>query len=174
MEDRTLVNRVASSGLITINLEDFFPKEPLLVFDLKDYLFRALILREKDFREAMRAHDWVQYEGKNLAVSCSADAIIPIWAYMLVASYAAPHAKRIVFGDADEFYRSAYTTALAGIDASAYEGQRVVIKGCSDYPVPASAYLDITRLLQPHAQTIMYGEPCSTVPIFKRPKMVVA
>ncbi len=174
MEDKLLVNRVASSGLVTLNLEQFFPKEPLAIFDLKEYLFMALILKEKDFRESMRAHNWSQYDGQNLAVYCSADAIVPIWAYMLVASYAAPHAVRVCFGDADAFYQSAYATALAHVDGAAYKDQRVVIKGCSDYPVPASAYLEITRLLQPFALSIMYGEPCSTVPIFKRPKVVTA
>jgi len=170
MTDTPLVNRVAASGLITINLEDFYPPEGLAVFDMKDYLFMELILKEKDFREALQAHDWLQYAGKNLAVFCSTDAIIPVWAFMLVAACAAPFAKDIYQGTPDEFYKTAFQKKLAGMDASQYEDQRIVIKGCSSKPVPPSAYVELTRKLQPYARSIMYGEPCSTVPIFKRPK----
>lgn len=164
----TLVNRVASSGLTTINLEDFFPQEELKIFDLKDYLFMELILKEKDFREALRAHDWTQYEGKNLAVFCSVDAIIPVWAFMLVATYAEPFAAAIFQGSPEVFYQVAFQKALSGFDAAAYEGKKIVVKGCSQKPVPPSAYVELTRLLRPVAQSIMYGEPCSTVPIYKR------
>lgn len=170
--DKPLVNRIAESGLITLNLEDFFPKEEVAVFDLKDYLFMELILKEKDFRESCKNHDWAQYEGKHLVVDCTADAIIPVWAYMLVAAYAAPHAKDIFQGDADNFYKTYYAQKLANFDASQYEGKRVVIKGCSDKPVPPAAYVNLTHKLQPFAQSIMYGEPCSTVPIFKRPRVL--
>lgn len=170
MVDKPLVNRVANSGLITINLEDFFPAEALLVFDLKDYLFMELILKEKDFRASLKAHDWAQYEGKNLIVHCSADAIIPVWAYMLVAAYAEPFANQLFQGDEETFYKVAFMSALEKIDASQYEQQRIIIKGCSNKPVPAAAYVELTRKLQPYAQSIMYGEPCSTVPIFKRPR----
>jgi hypothetical protein len=166
--DKPLVNRVAASGLITLNLEDFFPPEELVTFDLKGYLFMELILKEKDFRAALAEHDWQQYEGKNLAVFCSADAIIPVWAYMLVAAYAAPYAKNIFQGTAEEFYKMAFQRALDGVDEKKYEDQRIVIKGCSDKPVPPSAYVELTRKLQPYAKSIMYGEPCSTVPIFKK------
>lgn len=170
--DKPLVNRVASSGLITINLEDFFPTEDVVVFDIKDYLFMELILKEKDFREALKAHDWSQYAGKNLVVFCSTDAIIPVWAYMLVAAYAAPFAHRVFQGDEDTFYKVVFNEALAKIDAEQYEQKRIVIKGCSNKPVPPSAYVELTQKLQPFAQSIMYGEPCSTVPIFKRPRVV--
>lgn len=167
-----LVNRVANSGLITINLEDFFPAEEVMVFDLKDYLFMELILKEKDFRTALKAHDWSQYENKNLVVYCSTDAIIPVWAYMLVTAYAEPFAKQIFQGDVENFYKVYFNEALQNIDASTYEQKRIVIKGCSDKPVPPSAYVELTRKLRPYAQSIMYGEPCSTVPIFKRPRVV--
>ncbi|TAK35842.1 MAG: DUF2480 family protein [Saprospiraceae bacterium] len=170
MTDTPLVNRVAASGLITINLEDFYPPEALAVFDMKDYLFMELILKEKDFREALNEHDWPQYEGKNLAVFCSTDAIIPVWAFMLVAACAAPFATDIYQGTPDEFYKTAFQKRLAALDASQYADQRIVIKGCSSKPVPPSAYVELTRKLQPYARSIMYGEPCSTVPIFKRPK----
>lgn len=170
--DKPLVNRVASSGLITINLEDFFPKEELVVFDLKDYLFMEMILKEKDFRTALKELDWSQYEGKHLAITCTADAIIPIWAYMLVAAYAEPHALQIFQGNAETFYKVCFQKALDQVDASQYEQKRIVIKGCSNHPVPASAYVELTRKLRPYAQSIMYGEPCSTVPIFKRPRVI--
>lgn len=170
IEEKPLINRVAQSGIITINLENFFPREELIAFDLKPYLFMELILKEKDFREAMKAHDWTQYAGKNLTIFCSTDAIIPLWAYMLVTQYAAPFAVRITHGNPDDFYRTVFALALDRLDIAEYAGQRVVIKGCSDQPVPANAYVDITRRLQPVAQSIMYGEPCSTVPIYKRPK----
>lgn len=169
-KDKPLVNRVASSGLITINLEDFFPEEELAIFDLKDYLFMEMILKEKDFRASLKEHDWTQYQGKNMAVYCSADAIIPVWAYMLVAANAAPYAAMIFQGDADTFYKVAFQKALDGIDGSDYDEKRVVIKGCSNKPVPPSAYMELTRKLQPYVQSMMYGEPCSTVPVFKRPR----
>ncbi len=170
--DQPLVNRVANSGLITLNLEEFFPSEELALFDLKDYLFMELILKEKDFRTALKEHDWSAYQGKNLAIFCSADAIIPVWAYMLVAAYATPTANIIFQGDAETFYKVAFQKALDQIDGKDYEGKRIVIKGCSNKPVPPSAYVSLTQKLQPFAQSIMYGEPCSTVPIFKRPRKI--
>ncbi|MFM9947798.1 MAG: DUF2480 family protein [Saprospiraceae bacterium] len=170
--EKPLVNRVASSSLITINLEDFFPKAEVVPFDLKQYLFMELIVKEKDFREAMQQHDWAQYQGKVLLVFCSADAIIPMWAYMLVAASAAPYAADIFQGEAEAYYKTAFAKALDTLDLTEYDQKRIVIKGCSDKPVPAAAYIEITRILQPYAQSIMYGEPCSTVPIFKRPRKV--
>lgn len=166
--DKPLVNKVAASGLITIKLEDFLPKEPIVEMDLKDYLFHGLILKEKDFRTALKELDWAQFDGKVLTVFCSTDAIIPMWAYMLVATYATPHAHTVFQGTKDEFLRHALYQRLDQIEYEQYEGQRLVIKGCGDEPVPASAYLEITRRLQPIAQSIMYGEPCSTVPIYKK------
>lgn len=169
MED-TLVNRVAASGLVTIDLETFFPEGEVVAFDLKDHLFMGLILKEKEFREALKAHDWEQYRGKNLAVFCSADAIIPLWAYMLVASYAGAHARDVVLGTPEQYTEIAYVKKLATLNPEDYAGKRLVIKGCSDKPVPPSAYLEITRLLQPVALSIMFGEPCSTVPVYKKAK----
>ena len=168
--DKPLVNRVANSGLITINLEDFYPAEEILSLDLKEYLFRGLILREKDFREAMTAHDWTQYEGKNLAVFCSADAIIPTWAYQLVAVHAAPCVIMVAQGTVEQFIIQHYFRKLAALDAEQYRDTKIVVKGCSDKPVPVAAYMELTRILQPVAQSIMFGEPCSTVPLYKRPK----
>ena len=170
--DKPLVNRVAASGLITINLEDFFPAEEVVVFDIKDYLYMELILKEKDFRAALKEHDWTQYEGKNLVVFCSTDAIVPVWAYMLVAAYAEPFANRVFQGDEDTFYKVFFNEAINQIDGAQYEQKRIVIKGCSNKPVPPSAYVELTQKLRPFAQSIMYGEPCSTVPIFKRPRVI--
>lgn len=168
--ESTLVNRVANSSLTTIDLEVFYPTGEIVPFDLKDYLFMGLILKEKDFRDALAAHDWSQYDGKNVAVFCSADAIIPMWAYMLVATYAAPHARDIAQTTPDLYVETAFQKQLAALDLQAYEGKRLVIKGCSDKPVPPSAYLEITRRLQPIALSILFGEPCSTVPVYKKAK----
>lgn len=165
--EKPLVNRVAASGLITIKLEDFFPEVELASFDLKDYLFMEMILKEKDFRTALKEHDWSQYQDKVLLVYCSTDAIIPMWAYMLVAAYGTPFVRELFQGTKEQYYQMAYQRILADLDLEPFKGQRLVIKGCGDKPVPVSAYLELTRLLQPYAKSIMYGEPCSTVPIFK-------
>lgn len=166
--EKPLVNRVAESGLITLNLEDFFPKNAVAIFDLKDYLFMGLILKEKDFREACKNHDWAQYTDKNLVITCTADAIIPTWAYMLVATYATPFATDIFEGTENEFIKSFYFNKLSTFSAENFTDKRIVIKGCSDKPVPPEAYVALTRKLQPFAKSIMFGEPCSTVPIYKK------
>lgn len=163
-----LINRVANSSLITINLEKDFPNEVFHDFDMREYLFHGLILKEKDFRSALKEINWDQYEGAILCVFCSTDAIIPHWAYMLVASYAKPVVKNIHFGSQKDYIEAYYRDILRSRDYSKYEGERIVIKGCSDKAVPVSAFMDLTAHLQPFAQSIMYGEPCSTVPVFKR------
>lgn len=164
------VNRIANSSLVTIDLEALFPAGEIVPFDLKDYLFMGLILKEKDFREALQAHDWSQYDGKNLAVFCSADAIVPMWAYMLVATYAAPFAADVAQTTPERYVETAFLKKIAALDLSGYAGKRLVVKGCSDQPVPPAAYLEITRRLQPVALSIMFGEPCSTVPVYKQAK----
>ena len=170
MTDKPLVNRVASSGLVTINLENYFPKTPIRTFDLKDYLFMELILKEKDFRQALTEHDWTQYNGKVLCIFCSNDAIIPTWAFMLVATHAASYASDIIQSDEKTYLTLAYQKALSEINPADYEDKRIVIKGCSGKPVPTSAYVELTRKLQPFVKSIMFGEPCSTVPIYKKPR----
>ena len=165
-----LVNKVAQSGLITIDLAKYLPEETIVPFDLKNYLFQGLILKEKDFRTALKELDWAAIGGDVLAVYCSADAIIPQWAYMLVTAHAAPYFQKIMADHPDRAREMIMWEKLAAIDYAQYEGQRIVIKGCGDKSVPSSAYLHITKGLQPFAQSIMFGEPCSTVPIFKRPR----
>jgi hypothetical protein len=163
-----IVNRVAESSIITLNLEQFYPKEPIAVFDMKDHLFMGLILKEKDFRTALQNLDWEQYRDKNVAVTCSADAIIPVWAYMLVATYLQPVAKEIVFGDEQALIQTIISKNLSDINTAEYTDKRVVIKGCGEIKIPDAAYMEITAKLRPVAKSIMYGEPCSTVPIFKK------
>lgn len=163
------VNKVAESGIITLNLEDYYPKDSLVVFDLKDYLFMELILKEKDFREALKNLDVSPYEGKIVTLTCTADAIIPMWAYMLVASLLQPVAKEIHFGTTEETNNYRLQKNLEAIDVSPYTNKRIVIKGCGELPVSQQAYITMTTLLRPVAKSIMYGEPCSTVPVFKKP-----
>ena len=167
------VNKVSESGIITINLEDFYPKEETMVFDMKDHLFMGLILKEKDFRETMKGLDLSVYKGKNIALTCTADAVIPVWAYMLVTSYLQPIAKNIIFGDADFLHKTLFLQNLTKIDIAAYDDKRVVIKGCGELPITEAAYVAITNHLKPVVKSIMYGEPCSTVPIYKKPRATV-
>lgn len=162
------VNKVAESGLITLDLETWYPKGDTAVFDLKDHLFMGMILKEKDFREALKNLDWSKYAGKNVALYCSVDAIIPVWAWMLVASYLQPVANEIVMGDEKELHKRIFLKNLSAINVDEYADKRVVIKGCGETPIADYVYMEITRLLRPVVKSIMYGEPCSTVPVFKK------
>jgi hypothetical protein len=170
MEDQ-LINKVAQSGLITIDLEEFYPPGERIVFDIKGFLFQELILREKDFREALKNHDWKNYTDKYVSLVCTADAIVPTWAYMLITTNLEPYAKRIVFGDLETLETVLYHELLSNLPVDQYKDARIVIKGCGTLPVPKAAYVELTRLLRPLAKSIMYGEPCSTVPIFKQAKL---
>jgi hypothetical protein len=163
-----IVNKVASSGLVTLDLEAYYPKEEIAVFDLKPHLFMELILKEKDFREAMSQYDWSQYQGKVVAVTCTADAIIPMWAYMLVASYLQPIAGQVIFGDEKAALQQLFLEKINTIPVDTFNDKRVVVKGCGDLPIGEFAYMAITTRLRPVAKSIMYGEPCSTVPIYKK------
>ncbi len=163
-----IVNKVAESGLITLDLEKFLPAEPVVLFDLKDYLFMGLILKEKDFRAALQQHDWTQYQGKNVAVACTADAIIPVWAYMLVAADLQPYAVEVIYGTIEDLKTQVLMKNLQLLDVSEYADKRIVVKGCGEVAIPDRAYLEVTKKLRPVAKSIMYGEPCSTVPIFKK------
>lgn len=165
-----IINKVANSGLVTLDLEDYYHQGERVVYDLKDNLFMGLILKEKDFREFLKSHDWAQYAGKNVAITCTEDAIIPTWAYMLLTLQLEPHANAVVFGSLNHLEEKLYFDAIARIDVEAYRDVRVVVKGCSKHPVPTAAYVELTRKLQPVVQSLMFGEPCSTVPLFKKPK----
>ncbi|MEM9928416.1 MAG: DUF2480 family protein [Bacteroidota bacterium] len=164
----TLVNKVAKSSLITLKLEEYWPSAPFASFDLKDYLFMELMLKEKDFRAAIKEHDFSQYRDKTLLVFCSTDAIIPAWAWMLVAAAAAPFAAEVYQGTEAEYLRQYYRKTVASLDLEGFRDQRVVVKGCGEKAVPPSAYLDVTARLSPVVRSIMYGEPCSTVPVYKK------
>lgn len=166
-EDLIIKNKVAESGLITINLEEYYHHGERILIDIKQWLFQELILKEKDFREQLKKHDWNQYLDKNVAFTCSSDAIIPTWAYMLLATHLESFAHRYVFGNLDVLETILFQDALNQVDFSSYKDARVIIKGCSHLPVPVSAYVEITNRLMPFAKSIMYGEACSNVPIWK-------
>lgn len=163
-----IVNKVAESGIITLDLEKYYPGEENIVFDLKDYLFMGMILKEKDFRDALKKTDWSVYKNKNVALTCSADAIIPVWAWMLAASYLQPEAREIVMGDEKDLHRYLFLKNISAIDVNEFADKKVVIKGCGETPIADYVYMEITKRLRPVAQSIMYGEPCSTVPVFKK------
>lgn len=165
-----IVNKVASSGLITIDLAEFIPQGERAIIDLKDQLWQGLVLKEKDFRQYIKDHNWAEYKDKFVAVYCSTDAIIPAWAFMLVASALTPHAKRVVQGNAETLETVLFIESLQKINPEDYRDARVVVKGCGDEKVPFAAYAELTSRLQPVVKNLMFGEPCSTVPVFKRAK----
>ena len=166
--ENIIINKVAESALTSLDLEEYYPKGETAVFDLKDHLFMGLILKEKDFRTALQTFDWEQFRNKNVAITCSVDAIIPMWAYMLVASYLSPVAKEVVFGEEKNILNTLLVRNISHIKGEDYTGKRVVVKGCGDVPIPEAAYVEITNKLRPFVKSLMYGEPCSTVPIYKR------
>jgi len=164
-----IINKVAESGLISLDLEHYYPRGEMAVFDMKDHLFMGMILKEKDFREALKNLDWSAYKDKNVALTCSADAIIPVWAWMLVATYLQPVAKEIVMGDEKELHKTLFLKNLSQIDMNEFADKRIVVKGCGETPIDDFVYMEITKMLRPVAKSIMYGEPCSTVPLYKKP-----
>ena len=163
-----IINKVTQSGLITVDLAHYAPTQEILEYDVKDNLFQGLILKEKDFREFVKNHDWSQYKNKIVAIRCSADAIVPTWAYMILANKLTAYAQEIGFGTKEEVYRDVLTKRINEIDYTQYIDQRLVIKGCGDTYIPESAFILFTSKLTPIAKSIMYGEPCSTVPVYKR------
>lgn len=174
METEEIVNRVAVSGIVSLDLEELYHPGERVLYDIKDNLWQGMILKEKDFREFLKTHDWAQYQGKNVAITCSEDAIVPTWAYMLLAVQLEPYANAIVFGDLNALEDKLFSDAIQKINLSEYEGKRVVVKGCSKVNVPISAYVEISRLLKPIVQSLMFGEPCSTVPLYKKPKSSIS
>lgn len=163
------VNRVAQSEIIVFNLEELWDNRPIVTFDIAPYLIEGLVLQEKSFREAMKTLDWSAFKDKHVAISCSTDAIVPTWAYMLIASRLKDIAASTTLGTKEDVLREYFTRALEQVDWSRYEGKPVVIKGCGSAVVPDSAYVQATQKLQAVARKIMYGEPCSSVPIWRKP-----
>lgn len=166
--DQEIVNRVALSPLVTIDLEQFVHPGDRAVFDIRDLLYEGLIIREKDVRQFVNDHDWTQYKGKSVGLVCSADAVVPTWVYMLLASSLAPWVHRVVTGDLEVLETVLFRDALAAFHPEQYRDAKVVIKGCSRQFVPSSAYTELVCLLRPYVSSIMYGEPCSTVPVYKK------
>lgn len=163
-----IVNRVAQSKLVTFNLEDHYPEGKRLKLDIKDWLHEGLILKEKDFRKQVEDHNWQQYKGNYVALYCSTDAIIPGWAYMLISTRLQPFAKQVIIGNLEELESIIYWTVLSEVDLSPFIGKPVIIKGCSNKPVPQNAYLWAASKIRTVAKSVMYGEACSSVPLFKR------
>jgi hypothetical protein len=166
--EQPIVNRVSNSSLVVFDLEELYTEGERVQFDIKDLLFQGLILREKEYREFIKSHDWSLYTGKIVAITCSADAIVPTWAYMLLASVLQPVARLVIFGSLQELERELFKNALEKVDWHKYKDAKVVIKGCSKVEVPVSAYVEATNKLRALASSIMFGEPCSTVPVFKK------
>lgn len=165
-----IINRVAGSSLVSLDLETYYHPGQRVVYDLKDNLYMGLILKEKEFRAFLKEHDWSQYAGKNVAITCTEDAIVPTWAYMLLTLQLQPYANTVVFGTLSDLDEKLYFDAIATINPEDYRDAKVVVKGCSKVPVPTAAYVELTRRLQPVVQSLLFGEPCSTVPLYKRPK----
>ncbi|SNS72025.1 Protein of unknown function [Belliella buryatensis] len=165
-----IINRVANSPLVTIDLEELYRREERILFDLKDFLFQELILKEMDFRSALKILDWDQFRGRLVAITCTADAIVPAWAFILVGTYLTKVDVEYVIGDFTALEQYLFEKEILKINPAEYAGKPVVIKGCSKFPVPTYAYGRVVSLVQPFAKSIMYGEPCSTVPLYKASK----
>ncbi|MCF2875892.1 MULTISPECIES: DUF2480 family protein [unclassified Tenacibaculum] len=163
-----IINRVANSKLITIDLEDFYPQGRRVVFDIKDWLYEGLILREKDFREQVKNHNWEQYQNTYVALTCSSDAIIPSWAHLLLTAQLSEHTNKVVVGNLELLETVIYQEIINSLDISEYEGKPIIIKGCANKPIPPSAYTLLIEKIQPIAKTLMFGEACSTVPLYKK------
>jgi hypothetical protein len=166
--DNEIINRVAQSGIVSFDLEEYYHQGERVLYDIKQNLFQEMILREKDFREFIKTFDWSIYKDKNVALVCTADAIVPTWAYMLLASKIQPYANTVVFGGLDSLEQALYQDALSKIDLEEFRDKKVVVKGCGKYPVPVFAYVEISKKLLPVVSSLMYGEPCSTVPVYKK------
>jgi hypothetical protein len=165
-----IINRVANSSLKTINLEDFYPSEKRTVIDIKPWLFNEFILKEKDFRNSLKKHNWAQYKNQYITLTCSTNAIIPSWAYMLIATYLTPFAKKTIVGNLQELENAIFQDILNNFNYKAYQNLPVIIKGCANKPIPETAYIQLIKNLQPIAKSIMFGEACSSVPLFKATK----
>ena len=165
-----IINKVANSVLEVFDLEDYYPKGTRTQIDISQWLYEGFILKEKEFREALKEHDWSQYQNHFVAIHCATDAIIPAWASIFVTTYVAPFAQKVVLGTIADLETSLYQYILSRIDYSKYLDKPVILKGCSKKPVPESAYIFAIQQLQPVAKSVMYGEACSAVPLFKKSK----
>jgi hypothetical protein len=163
-----IVNKVAQSGIVQLDLEEMAPQGERVLYDIKNNLWQELVLKEQDFRDFIKNNDWSTYAGKYVALTCSTDAIVPTWAYMLLLSALQPHAKRVVFGNLETLDTVLWTETFRQLDLAKFEGARVVVKGCSTIPVPEAAFTELANVLIPHVKSLMFGEPCSTVPVFKK------
>lgn len=161
------VNRVALSGLLTLDPESLRPKNKLKEYDLRQNLYLDQVIREKDFRLALLNFDWATYNGFSVALFCSVEAIIPLWAYMLVATYLQPYTVELVQGNLEDLEKALWHKAIENLDLTAYINKRVVIKGCGEHPIPISVYVELIGKLKPHVKSLLFGEPCSTVPLYK-------
>lgn len=166
--EEEIINRVAQSKLVTFDLEDYYPKGERIVLDIKDWLYEGIILREKEFRGHVENHEWSTYQDAYVALHCSTDAIVPGWAFMLVSSQLAPFAKKVVVGSLKDLETVLYQTILENLDVSDFADKPVIIKGCSRKPVPPNAYIMAMTKIQQVAKSVMYGEACSSVPLYKR------
>ena len=166
--EEEIINRVANSPLVTVDLEDYYPKVNSILFDIKDWLLEGLVLREKDFREQISLHDWSQYQDSYVALTCSSDAIIPGWAFMLISLQLQPFTKKTIIGDLETLETSIYQDIINNLDVSVFQDKPLIIKGCSKKPVPQNAYIMLANKLKPIAKSIMYGEACSSVPLYKK------
>ncbi|MFL0353366.1 DUF2480 family protein [Xanthomarina sp. GH4-25] len=169
--EKEIINRVASSKLVVLDLEDYYPEGKRIIFDIKDWLFEGFVLREKDFREHVKQHNWTQYKNSFVALTCSTDAIVPAWAYMLIVLELESFAKKTIIGDLNMLESAIYQEIINQLDLEPFKNKPVIIKGCSNKPVPVNAYLLISEKLKQIATSIMYGEACSSVPLFKKPKI---
>lgn len=163
-----IINRVAQSSLEVIDLEDFYPKGKRITIEIKDWLLEGLVLREKDFRNQVKEHNWEDYKDSFVSITCSTDAIVPTWAYMLITSSLEPFAKKVIYGSLEELESSLYQDIIQSLDISIYKDKPIIIKGCANKPVPTNAYLYLINVLKPVAKSIMFGEACSAVPLYKR------
>ncbi|GAL66406.1 DUF2480 family protein [Jejuia pallidilutea] len=163
-----IINRVANSKLVTIDLEDYYPEGKRVLFDIKDWLFEGFVLREKDFRQQVADCNWNDYKNQYIALTCSTDAIIPGWAYMLLSINLEPYAKKIIIGDLEQLETSIYQDIINNLDVSGYQDKPIIVKGCANKPVPQNAYIMLSNKLKPFAKSIMYGEACSSVPLYKK------
>ena len=171
MEEQAIVNRVSNSSLVSLDLDELLSGVESIFFDLKPFLFREMILREKDFRTAIKEHDWLQYQGMSVVIGCSVEAIIPTWAYMLVTSKLINVAKSIVSGSVNDLEKARIDQMIDSLDKEEFQGKKIVIKGCGDLQLRDYAFVEITKLLLPIVSSLMYGEPCSTVPVYKKPRV---